>query len=188
MDPQELMEWINAYLSVMAQTILDFGGLVDDYFGDGIMACFGIPIPRDDAEGIQEDARDSVLCALEMENELERINAEWVERGLPKVGIRVGICTGPLVAGSIGSDNRLKYGVVGDVVVTAQRIESLDHSKHDFEVRPCRILISEKTRECVEGIVRTEEFGDVMLKGKKDPVAIYRVCERIEPLARTEPQ
>ena len=60
MDPQELMEWIDAYLSVMAQTILDHGGLVDDYFGDGIMACFGIPIPRDDAEGIQEDARNSV--------------------------------------------------------------------------------------------------------------------------------
>ena len=75
-----------------------------------------------------------------------------------------------------------------EIIVTAQRIESLDHSKHDFEVRPCRILISEKTRECVEGIVRTEEFGDVMLKGKKDPVTIYRVCERIEPLARTEPQ
>jgi adenylate cyclase len=99
MDPQELMEWIDAYLSVMAQTILDHGGLVDDYFGDGIMACFGVPIARHDAAGIQEDARNSVLCALDMAKALERINAEWAERGLPKIGMRVGICTGPLVAG-----------------------------------------------------------------------------------------
>jgi adenylate cyclase len=187
MDPQELMEWIDAYLSVMAQTILDHGGLVDDYFGDGIMAAFGVPIARHDVEGIREDARNSVFCALAMGKELVRINSEWAERGLPRVGMRVGICSGPLVAGSIGSDNRLKYGVVGDVVVTAQRIESIDHSQHDFTAQPCRILISEKTREYVDGAVRLEEFGDVMLKGKTAPVTIYQVYEGIESPDRSEP-
>jgi adenylate cyclase len=188
MEPQELMSWIDAYLSVMAQKILDHGGLVDDYFGDGIMACFGIPIPREDAEGIREDACNAVLCALDMENTLTGVNAEWNARGLPSVGIRVGICTGPVVAGSIGSENRLKYGAVGDVVVTAQRIESLDHSQHDFEAQPCRILISERTRDCVDGVARTEEFGDFLLKGKKEPVTIYRVCERVDREAPPEPQ
>ncbi len=175
MDPQDLMIWIDAYLSEMAQTILDHGGLVDDYFGDGIMACFGIPIARHDAEGIRQDARNSILCALEMKRKLAQINEKWVDRGLPSIGIRVGICTGPLVAGSIGSANRLKYGVVGGVVVTAQRIESLDDSQHDFEAQPCRILISERTRECVRDDVHTEWFGDVMLKGKSEPTTIYCV-------------
>jgi class 3 adenylate cyclase len=80
----------------------------------------------------------------------------------------------------------VKYGVVGDVVVTAQRIESLDHSQHDFEARPCRILISERTRECVDEIVRTEEHGEFLLKGKKERVTLYRVCERVETDPRSE--
>jgi adenylate cyclase len=186
MEPQELMGWIDEYLSVMAQEILDHDGLVDDYFGGGIMACFGIPFPRHDTESIRADAGNAVSCALDMEKTLIAINAKWADRGLPKVGIRVGICTGPVVAGTIGSENRVKYGVVGDVVVTAQRIESLDHSQHDFEARPCRILISERTRECVDEIVRTKKHGGFLLEGKKEPVTLYRVRERVETDPRSQ--
>lgn len=71
--------------------------------------------------------------------------------------------------------------------MTAQRIESLDHSQHDFEAHPCRILIGERTKECVDGVVRAEEYGDVVLKGKKQATTIYQVFARIESPTRSEP-
>jgi adenylate cyclase len=175
MDPGALMVWLDSYLRALSQRILDAGGLVDDYFGDGIMACFGIPIPRQDVEGVKRDARNAVACAVSMEESVRELNAKWSEQGLPRNGVRVGICTGTVVAGSIGSADRLKYGVVGDVVVTAQRLEGLGYADHDFEAQPCRILISAQTREHVADSFRIREAGDFVLKGKAEPVAVYRV-------------
>jgi adenylate cyclase len=183
MDPAELMDWIDSFLGTMAQEVLDRGGMVEDYFGDGMMACYGIPIPRTDPEGIRDDANNAVLSALGMEQALRRLNAEWRAEGQPAIGIRVGICTGVVVAGSMGSANRLKYGVVGDAVVTAQRLESLslDRVEHDFEKQPSRILISEETRVLLDPIFHTEEAGDFVVKGKNEPVIVSRVLGRTTP-------
>jgi adenylate cyclase len=185
MDPAELMDWIDAFLGTMAQEVLDRGGMVEDYFGDGMMACYGIPVPRSDREGIQEDARNAVVSALGMEQALRRLNAEWVAEGKPLVGIRVGICTGPVVAGSMGSANRLKYGVVGNAVVTAQRLESLslDRVEHDFDKQPARILISEESRAQLDSTFLTEPVGEFLVKGKNEPVFVSRVLGRATPEA-----
>ncbi len=180
MDPAELMTWLDSYLRVLSQRILDAGGLVDDYFGDGIMACFGIPIPPRDAKAVARDARNAVACAVRMEESVRQINAKWSEQGLPPIGIRIGICTGTIVAGSIGSADRLKYSVVGDVVVTAQRLESLGALEHDFKARPCRILTSAQTREHVSDTFRMREAGEFVLKGKAEPVAVYEVLGSAE--------
>lgn len=183
MDPAELMEWIDGFLGAMAQEVLDRGGMVEDYFGDGMMACYGIPVPRSNREEIRQDAGNAVLSALAMERTLRRLNDEWRAQERPPIGIRVGICTGIVVAGSMGSANRLKYGVVGDAVVTAQRLESLglDRVEHDFEKQPSRILISQETRDQIDSGFLTEPIGEFALKGKNEPVIVYRVLGRSAP-------
>jgi len=180
MDPAELMEWITSFLGAMAQEVLDRGGMVEDYFGDGMMACYGIPVPRGDPDGVREDAKNAVVSALGMERALHRLNDEWRAEGRPSVGIRVGICTGAVVAGSMGSADRLKYGVVGDAVVTAQRLESLgtDRVEHDFEKQPARILISDETRAQLDPTFHTECVGEFIVKGKHQPVTVHRVIGR----------
>ncbi|MFQ5417745.1 MAG: CHASE2 domain-containing protein [Myxococcota bacterium] len=190
MDPAELMEWIDGFLGAMAQEVLDRGGMVEDYFGDGMMACYGIPIPRLDPDGVRLDATTAVVSSLGMEQALRRLNDTWVAEGRPSVGIRVGICTGPVVAGSMGSADRLKYGVVGDAVVTAQRLESLglDRVEHDFEKQPSRILINEETRNQLDWTFHTERVGDFKVKGKNEPVTVYRVLGRTTPSTETPPE
>jgi adenylate cyclase len=175
LDPSDLMLWLNDYLDLLSQDILSAGGLVDDYFGDGIMAAFGLPVPRTGDDEIRADAVSAVSCALSMEESVRRVNKTWGPKGYPTIGIRVGLCTGVIVAGTIGSAERLKYSIVGDVVVTAQRLESLDDSQHDFEQEPIRILISQETREHVAHAFDTREQGEAVLKGRVEPVMIYRV-------------
>jgi adenylate cyclase len=173
------MDWIDEFLSEMAQIVLNRGGLVEDYFGDGMMACFGIPIRRTTREEIVEDARRAVGAALEMEGALRALNERWKSTDRPTAKIRVGISTGPIVAGSLGSADRLKYSVVGDAVVTAQRLESMEEESTDFDASPARILINQGTRDCLGADVRVEHFGEFKLKGKTEPVSVYRVMDRI---------
>jgi adenylate cyclase len=175
LEPGDLMLWLNAYLDLLSQDILSVGGLIDDYFGDGIMACFGLPVPRTDPDAIRLDARAAVSCARAMENSVIRLNEEWGSRGYPTIGIRVGLATGVLVAGTIGSAERLKYSIVGDVVVTAQRLESLDDSKHDFEKQPIRILVTEETQSLLGDTAETQELGSFVLKGRTQPEIVYQV-------------
>jgi class 3 adenylate cyclase len=155
-----------------------FGGVVDDYFGDGLKANFGVPFARVSEAEITDDARRAVSCALSMAEALESLNADYRERGLPNVAARIGIHTGPVVAGSIGSAERLKYTVVGDVVITAQRLEGTDRVPHDFERTPCRILVSDATRRHLDGSFRCEPQGVVPLKGKREEVVVHRVAGR----------
>jgi adenylate cyclase len=178
MDPEQLMEWVNEFMESMASQVDAFGGVVDDYFGDGLKANFGVPFARTSEAEIADDARRAVSCALAMREALESLNAGYRERGLPNVAARIGIHTGPVVAGSVGSAERLKYTVVGDVVITAQRLEGTDRVPHDFERTPCRILASEATRRHLDGSFRCEPQGVVPLKGKEEEVAVYRVAGR----------
>ncbi|MGH2901242.1 MAG: adenylate/guanylate cyclase domain-containing protein, partial [Solirubrobacteraceae bacterium] len=143
LDPEVLMGWVNEFMEPMAELVVRHGGVVDDYFGDGIKANFGVPFARGNGEEIALDARRAATCALEMSSTLARINASYRERALPTVAMRIGINTGAVVAGSLGSADRLKYTVVGDAVVVAQRLEALDGVEHDFDASPCRVLVSE---------------------------------------------
>jgi len=182
LDPAELMEWIDSFLGAMAEQVLERGGMVEDYFGDGMMACYGIPIPAADDDGIRRNAVAAVQSALGMQHALHALNEEWADEGRPAAGIRVGVATGVVVAGSMGSADRLKYGVVGDAVVTAQRLESLglDRVDHDFEEKPARILINAATNAQLDSSFRTECVGEFLVKGKNEPVTVYRVHGRTE--------
>jgi len=175
MDPAALMDWVGEFMERMAHEISLHGGVVDDYFGDGIKADFGIPVPRREEKEVDQDARSAVEAALAMASALGELNAGYRRRGLPECGMRIGIHTGSVVAGSLGAAERLKYTVVGDVVVTAQRLEATDAVPHDFEREPCRILASEETCARLGDAIESEILEPIALKGRQERVALRRI-------------
>ncbi len=185
MSPQELIDWLNTYMESMAGLIMKFGGVVDSYSGDGIKADFGVPFPRSGDDEIRRDAMHAVDCALAMAEELALLNLLWGARGLPEMGMRVGIFTGPVVGGLLGSSERLKYTTIGDTVNIASRLESFDKDvgKHSL----CRILIGEATLNCLSERYATEKIGEVRLKGKEQVIIIHQVLGLAVPESRPLP-
>jgi adenylate cyclase len=177
MEPEELMSWINEYMSAMAELVEEYGGVVDDYAGDGVMANFGFPMPSESEHAISEDAERAVFCALAMGEMMRELNTSWEARGLRTGRCRIGICTGPAVVGCVGAKGNLKYTSVGDTVNTAARLEAFD--KQDFiDEGPeviSRVLVSGETWRRTRGKFEIQELGARSLKGKRAPVKIYRV-------------
>jgi adenylate cyclase len=179
-EPQELVSWLSEYMEAMTPHVMDHQGVVLRYIGDAIMAIFGVPLARTTEAEIRQDAAHAVQCALAMEQTLRQLNQRWHERQLPMIGMRIGIFTGPVVAGSIGSVQRLEYNVYGDTVNTASRLESYDKQSFipDFLHAPCRILIGEVTLRYLDDQYLTQRVGEVTLKGKEQKVTVYRVLGR----------
>jgi adenylate cyclase len=179
-SPEQLMEWLNEYMDVMAQQVSRYGGVIRQYAGDSVVAVFGVPVARRTEAEIARDARSAVECALAMETALRALNQRWRAEGKPVSGMRVGIFTGPVVAGTLGSAERSEYVVVGDTMNTAARLESFDkeYFPPDPETRPCRTIIGESTLTCLGDEFETARVGDVSLKGKEQRVGIYRVIGR----------
>ena len=179
-DPQALMTWLNAYLDVVAKMIIDHHGVIDDYFGDGMKANFGVPVPRTTEAEIRQDAINAVNCALDMERQITRLNAAMQEQGRPPLRMRVGIYTGPVVAGSLGSSSRLKYTTVGDTVNIASRLESFDKDLNlpHLATSPCRILVGESTLNYLDSHHKTQPVGELSLKGKDESITAYCVLGR----------
>jgi adenylate cyclase len=177
-----LMEWLNEGMERLAHHVEEHGGIVNKYMGDAIMAVFGVPVPRTTAAQIAADAAGAVRCALAMGAELDLLNTEWRARGWPEIGMRIGIHTGPLIAGSMGAASRLEFTVIGDTVNTASRLES---SKKEEILPPagssCRILIGAATYERVAGQFEAESVGEIPLKGKKNVLDVYRVVREVVP-------
>ncbi|MBC7706985.1 MAG: adenylate/guanylate cyclase domain-containing protein, partial [Rhodoferax sp.] len=177
LSPPELMEWLNLYMDRMAGLVMQHGGVVDDYFGDAIKANFGVPIARVDGHAIDEDARHAVRCALAMGAALEIMNRDWEAAGLPRISMRVGIATGEVVAGCLGSTQRMKFTTLGDIVNTAARLET--YGKDDPNVTAVdsisRVLISEETARRIGDAFITQAVGALKLKGKETAVTVYRV-------------
>ncbi len=181
-EPADVMAWIGTYMGRMADLVDEHDGMVNDFLGDGLMANFGVPTPRMREEQIERDARNAVECALAMGEGLERLNEEWRRSGKPTARLRIGILSGPGVVGALGSEAHLKYTTVGNTVNTASRLESFD--KVGFEMEPeqstCRILIGESTLRRLGGRFRTECLGAHRLRGKDEPITIYRVLGRAD--------
>jgi adenylate cyclase len=175
LDPAVLMDWLEEFLEVLARAVIRRGGLVEDYFGDGLMACFGVPLASDDPEVVAEHARSAVQAALDICTAIDGANADWQMRGLPTAAVRIGIATGVIIAGSLGSTTRAKFCVVGESVVTAQRIQSIMADHHDFSAEPYRILIDEETRGRLDAGFDLEPAGSFGVKGKANPVTVHRV-------------
>lgn len=173
MEPQALMEWLNQYMTMMVKVIEEHNGQVNKFIGDAVMAVFGVPVPSSSEADIARDAQNAVNCALAMRKVMEQLREEWAEQGMPMIRMRVGIFTGPLIAGSLGSTERQEYTVLGDTVNTAARLESFDKTL-DAE-NACRILIGDPTLHRLNEHYQTESVGTVQLKGKAELVSIHLV-------------
>ena len=180
MGPEQLMDWLNEYMEAMATQVGRYGGVIEQYSGDAIVAIFGIPIARKSEVEISRDAINAVECALSMEAILRNLNSAWRADNRPTLAMRIGIFTGPMVAGSLGSSDRMEYVVIGDTVNVASRLESFDKDSFVSTVdgSPCRILIGEATVRLMQKKFCTAKVGDIALKGKEEKISAYRVLGR----------
>ncbi len=172
MPPEDLMNWLNEYLSTLTQAVQEHHGIINKFTGDGIMAAFGVPIARTTTAEIAADARSAVTCALAMGDRLWELNEDWKLRGLTPIEMRVGIFTGPLVAGSLGGKERSEYGLIGDTVNIASRLESCAKERQEVI---CRVLVGKETFVHIEDYFDFEHWGPMALKGKQQTIDVYRV-------------
>ena len=173
LQPADAMDWVNEYLEALARQVQRHDGVIDKYMGDAIMAVFGFPFALSAKADFHKDACNAVNCALDMGAELRRLNDAWQTRGRGPVQVRIGISSGPAVAGCIGTSDRLEFTMIGDAVNTAERLESFD--KEYASADPCRILIGHTTLELLDGKFATEFVQTIKLKGKEETTSIYRV-------------
>lgn len=175
LDPLGLMDWVNDLMGVLAHEVQEHGGFVDDYFGDGMKADFGVPVPREVEDEWRADAVAAVRCAISMEEKLAGLNASWREREMPIGRLRVGIDSGYAVVGNVGSSDRMKYTVLGDTANTAARLESLSDDAHDFERKPVRVLVSHRTHALLGDHFEVFDHGEVALKGKAQKIRAIEI-------------
>jgi adenylate cyclase len=174
LSPTALMDWLNHYMETMAGLVIKHGGVVDDYFGDAIKSNFGVPLPRKTPDEIRQDAMNAVRCALAMRRAMEELNASWSAENAPRVRMRAGIATGSVVAGCLGSAQRMKYTTIGDVVNTAARLESYGKEIPEQLIDPyCQIMIAASTVEQLDGGLNLEPVGSLQLKGKSQAVDVF---------------
>jgi adenylate cyclase len=163
--PEEIVQQLNEYFSRMVHVVFEHRGTLDKFVGDAVMALFGAPL--DDAD----HAEHAVQAALAMLKELEGLNRRWAAEDRPTLAIGVGVNTGDMVAGNIGSESIMSYTVIGDAVNLGSRLESLNKQYGTS------IIISDATRARVQGRYDIRALGDVVVKGKSQPVAIFEVKE-----------
>jgi adenylate cyclase len=180
LDPQTLMDWFYEFMATMTPLVSDHHGVILRFLGDSIMAAFGPPIPRRNETEIRQDAINAVRCALAIQENLVALNRKLAGRGWPLISMRIGILSGPVTGGSIGTAKRFEYNVHGDTVNTASRLESFDkdHFDPDYFNSPCRILIGQPTLALVGEEFDTELVGEHRLKGKTQTILIHRVRRR----------
>jgi len=179
MEPDRVLDWLNTYMEAMVSIINEYGGVVDDYHGDMIKADFGVFQIGQTEEHIRRDVNNAVRCALALYGEMRRLNAAWQQQGLPIVRMRIGIHTGPVVVGSLGSAQRLKFTSIGDTVNIASRLESFQKDSAEWwdKEEVCRILIGDTTKQYLDDFPGSlQEVGRVALKGKAVEVSVYKLC------------
>jgi adenylate cyclase len=162
-NPEELVAQLNEYFSRMVEVVFRHSGTVDKFVGDMVMALFGAPL--DDAG----HAEHAAAAALDMIRELALLNENWAAEGRAQLDIGIGINSGEMIAGNIGSSSIMSYTVIGDNVNLGSRLESLNK---DYRTR---IIISDATRVHLKGDYDIRPLGEVVVKGKTKPVAIFEL-------------
>src|SRR5256885_6808494 len=161
-QPEEIVRMLNEYFSSMVDLVFQHKGTLDKFVGDMVMALFGAPLDDPD------HAEHAVQTAIAMIAELKRLNEQWKAQGrFAELDIGIGVNTGPMIAGNIGSEAIMSYTVIGDAVNLGSRLESLNKQYGT------RIIISEATRDSLPTKYALRPLGDVVVKGKTKPVAIF---------------
>ncbi len=162
--PSMVIQQLNEYFSAMTQVIYHHRGRLDKYIGDGFMAYFE---PTDGSVG--SCARHGVLAALQMRHVLKQMNQRWKQQGYPTLDIGIGINTGLVFVGNIGSLMKMDYTIIGDNVNLAARLEQLNKT---FKTQ---IIISEATHQLVKEVIQSKFLGNVSIRGKQQSVTVYEV-------------
>ncbi|MEJ2404749.1 MAG: adenylate/guanylate cyclase domain-containing protein [Candidatus Thiodiazotropha sp.] len=165
--PEVIIEILNFYFARMCEIIYRYGGSVDKFMGDAIMALFGMTHSKSD------DLERAIACAVEMQRNMQEINAENVKRGHPRLFMGIGINTGEVVAGQLGSQLHHEYTVIGDEVNLASRIEA-------YSLRG-QILLSEHSRNLAQTFIECGEPNQVMVKGKEEAVNLFELLATHRP-------
>ncbi len=173
-QPEEVLRQLNEYFGRMVELLFHHHGTLDKFVGDMIMALFNAPVADPD------HADHAVQMALAMLRELRILNEGWEKQGLPPFDIGIGINTGDMIVGNIGSERTLSYTVIGDNVNLGSRLESLnkDYGTH--------IIISESVKEALQGKYFIRSLGKTRVKGKTKQIPIYEVCVSADELRRKE--
>ncbi|HVF92029.1 MAG TPA: adenylate/guanylate cyclase domain-containing protein [Blastocatellia bacterium] len=161
LPPEVVVQLLNEYFAAMTPIIFEHQGMLDKYIGDGIMALFGVPYTDEKA------AANAVAAAVAMQRRLSEFNEGLVKEGLPRISVGIGINTGTVTVGYIGSEQRTDYTVIGDHVNLAARLEKL--------AEPSQIIIARSTLAASGDAFPVAPFGHIMVKGKSVPVEAYRV-------------
>jgi adenylate cyclase len=165
MKAEELVEFLNRYFSRMIDIVLDHGGNIDKFQGDGMLVVFGAP-------NVMEDHADRAFNAAQsMVREVGVLNRELIEGGKPTIAIGIGLDTGDVVAGHVGSDKRLEFTLIGVPV---------NNSAYLSKVRPPRVLMSETTRDALPSSLLVVDYEPMLLKGASQPQPIYQFILEVE--------
>lgn len=161
-EPAMALQTLNRYLAAMTPIIVEYGGTIDEFTGDGILVFFGAP------QDLPDHARAALSCAFAMQRAMEKLNKENAGIGLPRLDMGIAINCGELIVGHIGSDERKKYGAIGTPINMAFRVEAL--------AGPGEILVTDAVVDKLEGAVSAHESRQVELKGIQGPVTVYKVA------------
>jgi len=176
LSPEDLVNLLNRYLSQMTKIILDQGGTLDKFEGDAIMAFWGAPLDQPD------HALRACLAALDQQAAMAEFRAQVVADGLPELHVRMGLNTGPMIVGNMGSEERFDYTVMGDAVNLASRLEGANKAYGSW------IMISQSTYEEVKDRVEVRELDLLRVKGKTEPIRVYELLARAGGLSPQKSQ
>ncbi|HVY63128.1 MAG TPA: adenylate/guanylate cyclase domain-containing protein [Planctomycetota bacterium] len=166
MEPEHVVRFLNDYMQRMVEIVFDCGGIVDKFIGDAVMAVFGAPLVKPD------DATRAVQCAIRMMEELENFNADQTRKGDVNINIGIGLHTGPLLAGNIGSDRKMEYTVIGDTVNIASRVQDLNK---EFKTN---IIITQGCYDATGRAFPVRALRPYKVKGKEQEIMIYEVLRQ----------
>ncbi len=164
-DPEYIIKVLNEYFSEAVELVIKHKGYIDKFIGDCIMAAWGVPL-----QTAEEDAIQAVSCALEIQEMVASPTRKFFRGEASNLKIGIGMHTGPLVAGNLGSSRRMNYTVIGDTVNLAARLEGV--------AGPGEVIITETTKRLIEGYFKVEKRKPVMVKGKSQPIQIYNVLKK----------
>ena len=165
MSAEEVTELLNEYFTAMEPIVRKYNGIINKFIGDAIMAIFGEPIKDDN------HPENAVLCGYEMLLKVKELSEKWKKEGKNEIQIGIGINTGDVFVGNIGSVNRMEYTVIGDTVNLASRLESYNKVYHT------NILISSQTFEYVKNKIVANRIPDVEIRGKQERIDIFEVID-----------
>ena len=168
LTPEELVQLLNEYLTAMSNIVMKYDGMIDKYEGDAIMAVFGTPVP------LENHAATACYVSLEMQEELAKLREIWHKEGRPELKARIGLNTGPMIAGNMGAMDRLDYTVMGDAVNLGARLEGANKEYGTY------FMISESTYKMAKNDVEVRFLDSLRVKGKELPVRVYEVLAKKE--------